>query len=1087
MAQEMLVSMKFTATGEEASAQILLLESQFKALQASVEQANVQLKSFGGTGFGTAITSELKVAAAKILASRRALATENAAIAQAAANAQKHLAAESAATLAATSPISETERLQAKARKDEQMVALTAARAQQKADFAAHRAAQLASFAAVNAMSDTAQESSARPGRNQARAEAENAAIDQRMGKVHAAAEKMNVTIKQQQDLWQGARDKEMAAVGGDALAAGTTAMEKYGFAVGDVLTVSQKSTIQQARDIEMMKVHGDSVQAGAAAMQRLGLAYGELGPHVHGSALAIREFLVMMRELSRGDMTRFAGSLSIFLGTFKNFSLLNLATNPITLVAAAMGALTYAAVKGSEAQTQFNNVLVESGNYAGMTEAKMNSLAETISKTSTMTIGAAKEVVTQLVASGQIGSQSLAAIAGLAEKMSERTGKSVDETTALLVKLFSDPIKGAEELNKTMHFLNGTEQDHIRVLAESGDMEGARLELAKKTEEAQKGITNALKDQDDWWDRITKSASAAVIAMEKGAFHILRPSKESPQDKLAAAVAALDAAQNPESRRKAGLPASQPELIDKLQTAVEAAQKEVRAENAVLAAKQKVSEQNAKDAEINAHFYSLQTGAIQKAQNEINGYDKDIAAYAERMKTARGKDLENLQMMSNRAVEVKKNEQHNLENLQKSLTVHVARPDTLIEDMTGANAANATKRDLNSMKNGLEEVKKLREAGIMTYEQQAIYEIAIAKMETEGKIKQYDIEIRAARERAAKLNAANKGSGNADTIRMNNLETDKAIAQENLAFENSAKLIDAKIRDEKKAAEDAKKAFTDAIDSQVSATHGVVTGLSDQRAAVERKPALTSYQKSSQAYDIAMKEAEAQQKLIDGLTQIHTENEAENILKMRAIDTESKARNRMLATQVVGYTQLNSLITSGLDKFMTDMTKGGAHLKTLFRDLFASIVQGIDQILTQDVSQKMAEAMGFGNSPRQSSGMGGLLGGFLQTALGFGGATPTTNIAGTSIMGNMSTASAFGPVATLAVGTDYVPQDMLAMIHKGEQVVPAAYNTRGSAASTHVTNVNNFTLNEPTNTRTQSQVSAQIAAATRNAARRNS
>ena len=33
------------------------------------------------------------------------------------------------------------------------------------------------------------------------------------------------------------------------------------------------------------------------------------------------------------------------------------------------------------------------------------------------------------------------------------------------------------------------------------------------------------------------------------------------------------------------------------------------------------------------------------------------------------------------------------------------------------------------------------------------------------------------------------------------------------------------------------------------------------------------------------------------------------------------------------------------------------------------------------------------------------------------------------------------GKVAYFDVGTNYVPKDMLAVVHKGEQIVPAAYN----------------------------------------------
>lgn len=47
------------------------------------------------------------------------------------------------------------------------------------------------------------------------------------------------------------------------------------------------------------------------------------------------------------------------------------------------------------------------------------------------------------------------------------------------------------------------------------------------------------------------------------------------------------------------------------------------------------------------------------------------------------------------------------------------------------------------------------------------------------------------------------------------------------------------------------------------------------------------------------------------------------------------------------------------------------------------------------------------------------------------------------------------------AVGTDYVPQDMIAKIHKGERIIPAAQNKGGNGGGQPITVIQNFTVGD--------------------------
>src|SRR5471030_972756 len=234
-------------------------------------------------------------------------------------------------------------------------------------------------------------------------------------------------------------------------------------------------------------------------------------------SAGATRELIVLGREAISGDFSRMPGS---FLLLAQRMGAMGELLNPLTIGIAAVAAATVGLVAAAEAGhdefVQLGNALLATSNYSGQTRDSISLLENDLTKTGEVTIGMAKQIVTALVSSGQIGGQALGVVAGLASDFAKSTNQDIGTIAPKLIQLFADPLQGAEELNKSMHFLTQADIDHIATLVSLGQKQQAQLELAQKLSAALPGQAQNVSGLSKAYNDLASAASSAWDRMKQ-------------------------------------------------------------------------------------------------------------------------------------------------------------------------------------------------------------------------------------------------------------------------------------------------------------------------------------------------------------------------------------------------------------------------------------------------------------------------------------------------------------------------------------------------------------------------------------------
>lgn len=261
-------------------------------------------------------------------------------------------------------------------------------------------------------------------------------------------------------------------------------------------------------RTKELMQVAGVATEGNASAMVNLGL----------NTQYARRELMILGREALTGDFSRMPQTFGSLIAHSNIFSLL---LNPVTLGVIALGAagtaLAVAWSQGAKEEEGMNRALAMTNDYAGKTAGSVRVMAAEVSKNSLITVGSVKDIASALISSGRIGAESLQNVMSASAAYARVSGESADKVAAHMVKLFSDPAKGAVELNEKMHFLSVADLARIETLQHTNQLMEAQNFLATAMEEHLDKTTVKVSALSGAWHDVTMIASAAWNAMKGG------------------------------------------------------------------------------------------------------------------------------------------------------------------------------------------------------------------------------------------------------------------------------------------------------------------------------------------------------------------------------------------------------------------------------------------------------------------------------------------------------------------------------------------------------------------------------------------
>ena len=236
----------------------------------------------------------------------------------------------------------------------------------------------------------------------------------------------------------------------------------------------AEKASAKLAASTPAMEQYVMSAKAQAAAMRGVPAQFTDIVTSLQGGQSPLTVLMQQGGQLK--DMFGGVGNAASALGSY----VLGL-VSPLTIAAAAAGALGYAYYQGSAESSAFQKTLVMTGNMAETTAGQLGDLAKSVSGKTGATTGAVAEILNEIVASGKVSADMLGKVSQAAVDMERAGGTAASQTAKEFESLGEAPAAAILKLNDKYHFLTASVYEQIKALQDQG-READAVKLAQST-----------------------------------------------------------------------------------------------------------------------------------------------------------------------------------------------------------------------------------------------------------------------------------------------------------------------------------------------------------------------------------------------------------------------------------------------------------------------------------------------------------------------------------------------------------------------------------------------------------------------------